>query len=82
MVGLEGMLNVTAEPFCHENKEKGDRGSPCRSPLVALKVADGAPFSRIEKFGVEIMLKTHFTHLSQNPKALRMVSRYFQLNLS
>lgn len=63
-------------------KRKGDKGSPCLRPLVALNVVVGAPFNRIEKFGVEIMLRTQFTHLSQNPKALRIVSRYFQLSLS
>jgi len=63
-------------------KRKGDKGSPYRRPLEALKVADGAPFNKMEKFGVDIILKTHFTHLSQNPKALRMASKYLQFNLS
>jgi len=35
--------------------KKGDRGSPCLSPYVALNIEVGIPFRRMEKFGVAII---------------------------
>ena len=38
-----------------------DRRSPCRSPLVAWKVVEGAPFTNIEKKDEDTRLIIHQT---------------------
>jgi len=48
-------------------KSKGDRGSPCLTPLLHLNYLPGVPFRRIkEKPDVKIM-EIHSNHFSGKP---------------
>ena len=55
--------------------KKGEKWSPCLSPLDILKIPLGEPLMRGKNLGVEIQLKMRFIHLCKNPKDFRDLHR-------
>ena len=49
-------------------KRKGERGSPCLTPLWDLMNSNGLPFIRMEKDVVETHCITHYIQVSRNSK--------------
>ena len=54
---------------------KGERGSPCLNPLDAENVAEGEPFTIIEKKVIETKLPIHFTQSCLKLTAKRIAFR-------
>jgi hypothetical protein len=53
-------------------KRRGDRGSPCLTPLLHLKSLPATPLSNTEDVADERMSFIHSIHLEGNPFALRI----------
>lgn len=62
--------------------KKGERGSPCLGPLVALNASVGDPLSIIERTGVVTIEIIQLIHLASKPNAFSVRCRYYQLSQS
>jgi len=51
-------------------KRRGERGSPCLTPLSHLNCLPGTPFSRMEVYPEEKSILIHYSHLSGKPMVL------------
>jgi len=58
-------------------KSNGERGSPCRKPLVLGKNPGASPFTKTEKCTVEMQKYTHFLRLEGKPILSRIFMRKF-----
>jgi hypothetical protein len=63
-------------------KKKGDRGSPCLSPLPGKMNPKGLPFRRMEKEGVEMQTLIQEIQIELNPNLSKMASKKFHSILS
>ena len=69
--GVTPLLLAEFKRLCNilaaSTNKKGDRGSPCLTPLRQCKVFPGTPFSRIDEVPVVKIKFIHCIHLEPKP---------------
>jgi hypothetical protein len=71
--------NILLKASMTTTNRRGDRGSPCLSPLELLKKLDGEPLTKTEKRTEEMQCDIQETHFSPKPHLFSMYNKNFQL---
>jgi hypothetical protein len=67
------LLRMDCKRSAARTKRRGERGSPCLTPLLQWIVFLGTPFRRTLEVPTEMMLLTQDNHESPNPFASRIL---------